>query len=134
MIEEKKNGFLLLKFKNLYKQGGISHFVSTRLGENSKGFYASLNLSMKVGDDSHVVARNRSMLAKGMGITKENLLFPDQCHTNHVKEADSGTSAADLHETDALITQTKGICLCVLAADCVPVLLYDPKGLEQAYC
>ena len=32
-----------------------------------------------------------------------------------------------LQNIDALITQEKGVCLCVSTADCTPILLYDRK-------
>ena len=51
-----------------------------------------------------------------------------------------------LRDTDGLVTNTKGIVLCVLTADCLPVFLYDPvkkvaallhagrKGTEAGIC
>lgn len=127
MIEEKSNHLNLLKFSKLEKLKGILHFTSSRSGGQSQGLYASLNLSLKVEDNDMLVTQNRKLLSRTLKISDENLFFPDQCHTNHVKEVDHNTSPADLSETDALITQTKGICLCILTADCVPVLLYDPQ-------
>ncbi len=127
MIKEKKNGIHLLKFDILDKQRNIGHFITTRNGGNSKGLYSSLNLSLKVGDKNSVVTGNRSLLALALNIKEEQILFPDQHHTNHIKEVHSATLISDLSETDALITQTTGICLCILTADCVPILLYDIK-------
>jgi YfiH family protein len=127
MIIEYKNDIHLLKFDILNKQKNITHFITTRYGGTSQGLYSSLNLSLKVGDINSVVTGNRSLLASALKIKEEQIVFPDQCHTNHVKEVHSATLISDLADTDALITQTTGVCLCVLTADCVPILLYDAK-------
>jgi YfiH family protein len=49
-----------------------------------------------------------------------------QTHSSRVQVVGIDTKPEDLADTDALITQTPGRCLCVLSADCVPILLYDP--------
>ncbi len=127
MREEKRNNLLLLKFNNLNKDSGVEHFITTKYGGRSNALFSSLNLSFKVGDRKNMVAYNRSFLAQALGIAKEKILFPDQCHTDHVEVVEPGTSLQDLQKTDALITQARSLCLCVLSADCVPILLFDPK-------
>lgn len=69
---------------------------------------------------------NKSKLAQYLQIKKENLIFPKQTHTNCVAEI-SETSLLPFEDTDALICTAPGICIAVQTADCVPVLLYDPK-------
>jgi len=127
MFEQKRNNLLLLKFNNLDKESGIEHFITTKSGGKSKAQFSSLNLSFKVGDKNNIVAYNRSILAQALEIAEEKILFPDQCHTSHIKVVEASTSLKNLQKTDALITQATGMCLCVLTADCVPVLLFDPK-------
>ena len=121
-----------LKFKLLENIGDVVHFVTDRNGGISTEKYASLNLSMKVGDDPANVLENRKILADSVGIGTGQILFPDQCHTNHIKEIKNTVLYDNLDSTDGLITRDKGICLCVLAADCVPVILYDPEGKAVA--
>src|SRR5690606_17798646 len=53
------------------------------------------------------------------------LVFPRQTHSCFVDNL-SGIPDHELMETDALVTDTAGICLCIQTADCVPLLLYDP--------
>ena len=48
----------------------------------------------------------------------------EQLHTNTVTLVD-GPSAAPVEATDALVTRQKDLALCVLVADCTPVLLSD---------
>ena len=116
----------ILNFHQLSEQEGIRHFISTRKGGVSSGKYASLNLSEKVGDNPERVIENRKRIATYLGIEAKNLLVPDQCHTDNVKVLTGEWREIDLGNTDALITDQPGICLCLLAADCVPVLLFDP--------
>jgi polyphenol oxidase len=104
----------------------IRYFITTRSGGTSIGEYSSLNLSMKVGDDVLSVSENRRRLAETLGLQEQQLFYPDQCHTDRVKEIAKTNLTVDLTSTDGLVTCDKGICLCVLAADCVPILLFDP--------
>jgi YfiH family protein len=69
--------------------------------------------------------RSRSSLAKSIGINPEKLIYPKQTHSSCVAEI-SNVGDNYLTKTDALVTQTPGICIGVQTADCVPVLLFDP--------
>ena len=77
------------------------------------------------GDSAKRYERNRELLAGKLGISSKQLVFPRQTHTNCVADI-SGVPETELRETDALISNETGICLCVQTADCVPVLLFDP--------
>ncbi len=77
------------------------------------------------GESSEKVKQNRVRLAAALGIQPEQLVFPRQTHTNCVADLDR-VPENELNETDALVTNLPGICLCVQTADCVPVLLFDP--------
>ncbi len=52
-----------------------------------------------------------------------------QVHGNRVAEVTSPEDAARLRNThaDAMVSNVKGLALCVRTADCVPVLIYDPQ-------
>lgn len=77
------------------------------------------------GDTPEIFTNNRILLAEKLMIKPEQLVFPRQTHTNCVAEI-SDIPASEIMETDALVTNKSGICLCVQTADCVPILLYDP--------
>lgn len=77
------------------------------------------------GDSKAVYEKNRSILAEKLMIKSEQLVFPRQTHTNSVADI-SNIPVDEIKETDALVTDRKGICLCVQTADCVPVLMFDP--------
>ena len=76
------------------------------------------------GSDSEV-SDNRRQLAELLDINPNQLVFPRQTHTNCVVEL-SEIPDDELKNTDALVTNRPGICLCVQTADCAPILLLDP--------
>ena len=115
----------MLKFKNLSNYSTINHFVTTRNGGCSFDNYESLNLSFKMGDTNENVNENRARVSKHLGVLPENLYFPDQCHTSNVKIIE-GFVTKEFSEIDAIITNLAGIGIGVLAADCVPILFFDP--------
>ncbi|HPE75611.1 MAG TPA: peptidoglycan editing factor PgeF [Draconibacterium sp.] len=77
------------------------------------------------GDSTDIFEQNRILLAEKLMIKPDQLVFPRQTHTNCVVEV-SEIPENEIKETDALVTNKSGICLCVQTADCVPILLFDP--------
>lgn len=77
------------------------------------------------GDSSEIFEDNRIQLAAKLGIKNKQLVFPRQTHTNCVVEI-LHLPESEIKETDALVSNQTGICLCVQTADCVPILLFDP--------
>ena len=116
----------LKQFSLFNQHSAIKHFTTTRIGGVSGGTYSSLNLSYKVGDRFSRVRKNRERIADSIGVGYDRLLFPDQCHTDRVKVITATQVDVDLTETDALITNQKDLGIGILAADCVPILLFDP--------
>lgn len=115
--------FPFYRFENLSACPGILHFVSTAAG--------NIGYPDDEPADRMIVARRK--LAAAVGFRPEALCLGQQVHSDHVvevKRQDAGRGAMNREsrfpETDALVTREKGICLMVLAADCVPVLLCDP--------
>jgi YfiH family protein len=112
---------------------GLDAAVTGRTGGVSSGCYATLNLSLSVGDDPASVLENRRRLAAGFGGGLGDFVFARQVHGAGVRvvgEADRGRGAFSLDDAigdaDALVTSSPGVVLAVLAADCVPVVLHDP--------
>ena len=97
---------------------------TSRAGGVSAAPYDSFNLGAHVGDDATDVAANRARLAEVLGLPEERFVWMEQLHTNTVTLVD-GPSAAPVEATDALVTRQKDLALCVLVADCTPVLLSD---------
>ncbi len=116
----------LWQFERLTTYNEVVHFVSGRSGGVSEGEVASLNISYKANDNPVNVQENRRRLAAALEITPHQLFFPAQTHSSNVRLVTAKTHSDDLGDTDALITNTPGLCICVMSADCVPVLLLDP--------
>ena len=61
---------------------------------------------------------------EAMGLRLEDLALPRQVHSDNVcwmKEPGRP------EQTDAVITDQSGLCVCVKTADCIPILLYDTR-------
>lgn len=112
----------------------VVHAVSTRAGGTSQGPFTTLNLGIKVGDHAPAVYENRSRFLGSLGLSLPATVALTQVHGTRVVEAtqaDGGRgvlpSVAPPEEADALITNVPGLALLVLAADCVPLLFWDPE-------
>lgn len=97
---------------------------TSRAGGVSAAPYDSFNLGTHVGDNPDDVAANRSRLAGILGLPADRFVWMEQLHTNTVTRVDA-PSAVPVEATDALVTREKDLALCVLVADCTPVLLSD---------
>jgi YfiH family protein len=106
---------------SIFPQEVVAAF-STRLGGVSPSSLG-MNLSFKVGDDPANVRKNREIFFGSLGIPQRNLAIPGQVHGTTVRRVDV---PGEYPETDALISGTPGLFLCVSVADCVPLLLFDP--------
>jgi hypothetical protein len=99
--------------------------VTDRRGGRSASPYDSFNLGTHVGDDPAAVAANRERLARELGVPGDRLVWMTQVHGAGVAVVDEAPEGP-VPDVDALVTATPGLVLCVLVADCVPVLLADP--------
>jgi YfiH family protein len=113
----------------------LVHGFSTRRGGVSQAPFDSLNLSLEVKDDAESVRENRRLLLSDLGIGDKPLVKAKQVHEDHILVIDEEVAArSDFPEglrscpADALITPLPGIALAVSVADCVPLLLFDPRN------
>jgi len=124
MYRKAFNPLSLWQFDNLSSYREIAHYVSGKEGGVSEN--NTLNLSYKTADKPENVKANRSRIGASLGINSDKLIFPEQTHSINIKIVTTSTRVEELSDTDALITNERGICISVLSADCVPILLYDP--------
>src|SRR5438270_10563108 len=101
--------------------------VTDRRGGRSSAPYDSFNLGDHVGDDPVAVAANRERLARELAVEPGRLVWMQQVHGTGVAVVDR-PQEAPVAATDALVTAERGLVLCVLVADCVPVLLADAEA------
>lgn len=134
MLKSNIHNVPFYRFSGLGSYYRLVHFISTRDGGVSEGEQSSLNIGFLPEDSPDNVLTNRELLLSGLNIPLETVVLGEQRHTTNIRivtKEEMGRGAMDkesrLPETDALITAVPGICLVVLAADCVPVLLYDTE-------
>jgi polyphenol oxidase len=106
---------------------GAAGGFSSRLGGSSQPPYDSLNLGLSIGDDHAAVQANRDALATACSLPVAGLTWMRQVHGRDVWYAGSDP-AAPPEPVDAMFTDRPGQALCVLVADCAPVLLADPHA------
>ncbi|MHB9028879.1 MAG: peptidoglycan editing factor PgeF, partial [Candidatus Latescibacterota bacterium] len=106
---------------------------TTRQGGVSLPPFDSLNLGTRTSDRPDSIRENYRILYDYLGVTEDKIALMRQVHSAFVRVIDRG-GAYD--ETDGLLTSTPGILLGVRVADCVPVLLHDPrkKAIGAVHC
>ena len=104
----------------------IVHGFSSAAGGTSDGSFASLNLSLRVGDDRASVLKNQSIALHGIGAKRHRLVTVKQVHGNAVVQVTQ--NAGRQIKADGLWTRDRKAAVAVLTADCVPILLADRAG------
>lgn len=106
---------------------GVLVMFTGRAGGVSAAPYHTLNLARTVGDDAAAVAVNRDRVARACGMDATRLTWIRQVHGTVVADARAPWPAGP-PAADALFTDVPGQVLGVMAADCAPVLLADPRA------
>src|SRR5262249_50852114 len=102
------------------------HAFFTRQGGVSEGLFASLNCGFGSGDVPENVAANREIAMASLGLPADRLVTLRQIHSATVVTMERAWRREDSPAADALVTAVPGIALGVLAADCAPILFFDP--------
>ena len=103
---------------------GLSHGFFGRRGGASAGIFSSLNAGEGSGDDPGAIAENRERIRLAMGA--HTLLSCYQIHSPDVIEVTQPWT--ERPSGDAMVTRLPGTGLCILTADCAPVLFADPQA------
>jgi len=104
----------------------VPHGFFTRKGGASSGVYAGLNCGYGSSDQHEIVSINRARVAQAMGARAENLVGVHQVHSADVITVSQPTDNKPV--ADAMVTNTPGVVLSILTADCQPVLFADSKA------
>ena len=110
---------LLKKFKN------IEHGFFNRKGGKSKGVYKSLNCGFGSLDNKTNIKKNIKIVLNKIGMKSNNLILLNQIHSNKIYY--SVKNKKKKLKGDGILTNSKGLALGILTADCVPILFYDSK-------
>ena len=126
-----KNNLTFYCSEKMNEMEGVIHGFSSRLGGVSQGAFSSLNFGLK--DDPKAVEENFRLAMEALGIS--HLVMGHQQHTDTVKSVTMEDSGKGLslqtrfpEGVDGLTTNTPGLALGVLGADCPGILLYDPQS------
>jgi len=109
----------------LGETGRVRHGFFSREGGVSRGIYASLNAGIGSGDDPAAVTENRARICSALGAG--SMVSPYQVHGASAVEVRASWPDDARPECDALVTVMPCIALCILSADCVPVLFADTR-------
>lgn len=133
IITHSSPGFLQNK---ILEEAGVIHAFSTREGGVSRSPYHSMNLSLSVGDDPEAVKENRRRFFSALGVDPCRVVQVRQVHGDGVLVVGEelvrrkGFPSILLDEGvgyDAMITDRPGLALTITTADCLPILLFDPR-------
>jgi YfiH family protein len=117
-----------IRSPELSRHDGVAHGFFTRRGGVSTGIYASLNCGPGSKDDRAAVIENRRRVAAHLGVRASHLVTAHQHHSADAIVVTEPWTFEAMPKADALVTETPGIAVAALAADCAPVLFADPKA------
>lgn len=106
---------------NLGSVNGVRHGFFTKNGGISSGIYDSLNCGPGSNDNPENVHENRARAMQALG--SEGLYSLFQIHSDKVLHLTS--IPQERLQADGMVTNTPGIALGILTADCTPILFAD---------
>lgn len=103
-------------------------------------FFTTRDLPLKSGERDDLIEEienNKKLVCEGLNIPLENLVIPQQTHSDNVKRVkgkskkgkeslSSSLLPLTFKDTDALVTNEYNVALALNFADCVPLIFYDP--------
>ncbi len=116
--------FYSKKFKTLKK---IRHCFFSRKKGFSKGIYKSLNCGKGSKDNKNNITKNLNFVANTMAVKRTKLKLMYQTHSNKVVQIKKNNLRKKI-KADAMITKMRGVAICVVTADCVPIIIYDVRN------
>jgi purine-nucleoside/S-methyl-5'-thioadenosine phosphorylase / adenosine deaminase len=122
----KSRGLQILELVPFRKLPWLVHGFSTRPGGvSSLESEKVLNLGFMEWDTRENVLENRRLFQSALGVADLELISLKQIHSDLIRVFPQPTAGAC--KGDASATDRPGLLLAVQTADCVPILLVDPK-------
>ena len=116
------------QFEQWANESALQHGIFTRLGGSSQAPFATLNVGSTVGDDPAHVRANLTQIYETLGVDGKRACTVWQVHSADCVVVDQPHPTQDwLAQADGMVTDRRGVPLIMRFADCVPILLYDPK-------
>jgi YfiH family protein len=131
------NGAEIYHLRALEALGGVRAIFTGRRGVVSERWSGGLNWSQSVGDSFANVQENRTRSLAAIDVALDHTYIAGLIHGDRVVAVTGQEPLNDdqirlVPDCDALITNQRALALVVTAADCVPILLYDPVGRAVA--
>jgi YfiH family protein len=116
----------VLRAASLTKIPQLVHGFSTRMGGSSRAYGGhALNLGFTPDDSKAAVERNRAAFSRELTAGSWPLVAPRQVHSDTILFVEAPSKSQLVG--DGLITSTAGLLLAIQTADCLPIILVDPK-------
>ncbi len=116
----------ILRAANLTRIPWLVHGFSTRVGGSSLAYGGhALNLGFTPDDSKAAVERNRAALSRELAAGNWPLISLRQVHSDAIQFVETPSQSQLVG--DGLITSTPGVLLAIQTADCLPIILVDPK-------
>src|SRR5437868_7868870 len=130
-ISKRRGGLRILQAAALAKLPWLTHGFSTREGGVSKlEGKRVLNLGFTEWDTRENVRENRRKLQAAVGAEEMKLTPVLQFHSDSMVRFEKAPS--EPARADASMTNKAGLLLAIQTADCVPILLVDPRNRAVA--
>lgn len=98
--------------------------------ESVCAFFTTRDLPLKAADREDLieeVENNKKLLCEHFSIPYENLVIPQQTHSDNIGVITQLTAhCSQFTDTDALVTNQPNKAIALNFADCVPIIFYDP--------
>jgi YfiH family protein len=136
----KREGVRFLTVPSFERAGGVRCAFSTRVGGVSPAPYDTLNFSRKREQNEENFIENMRRFACATGFNYMDAVVIRYAHSPLLyraesKDAGCGVVREGLPETcDGLYTDTPGLPILSMHADCVPLFFYDPVGRAASVC
>jgi hypothetical protein len=122
-----QRGGLTLLVATALADRDIPHLFTTRAGGVSAPPFTSLNLGHGAGDAPEAVIENRARALGVLGRSLADHVEASQVHGREVAAVAAAQRGQVLPGADGLVSADPAVVLAVHCADCVPILLVDPR-------
>jgi len=116
----------MLFSSKLNKYKNLKHCFFSRKNGVSKGYYESLNCGIGSRDEKKNVLQNIKIVSKNISCNEKFLITLNQKHSDQVVHFRNERDVKNKLDGDAIVCEAKNIGIGILAADCAPILFYDP--------
>ncbi|MBP7693543.1 MAG: peptidoglycan editing factor PgeF [Anaerolineales bacterium] len=127
MIVQQAGAIRYYQFES-FAAHALIHGILARHGGVSAAPWASLNMSVTVGDSAANVRANRERAFHALGRPPESVADLWMVHSAEVVIAETPRDlTVEAAKADAILTDNPAVTLFLRFADCVPILLYDAR-------